>query len=127
MFLATLYHFLSKGSVGLGALPCRVVFRYRKPKTRSFGNLDRTRNDNVEYYLIEKASHLVRNLFRQGRTSVIHRQKNAEYIQTRIKVSLNPLHRIKKLRNTLESVELTLDGDEQLIGSNKGIDRQETQ
>ena len=58
---------------------------------------------------------------------VIHRQKNAEYIQTRIKVSLNPLHRIKKLRNTLESVELTLDGDEQLIGSNKGIDRQETQ
>ena len=76
----------------------------------------------------KKPRTLVRNLVSiQGRTSVIHRQKNAEYIQTRIKVSLNPLHRIKKLRNTLESVELTLDGDEQLIGSNKGIDRQETQ
>jgi hypothetical protein len=95
--------------------------------TRGFRKADAARYHGLEYLVAEKLLQIIRNLTRQIRTIVVHRQENAFDLQIVLKRVAYAVYGVEELRDTFQREEFALNGYQHRIGGDESVQREEIQ
>src|SRR6185436_6967195 len=113
--------------VAFGALAANVVKHDRLPKTGCFTQADISRYDGLEHFLLEVSLDFLDDLTGQVGPVVIHGQQNALDLQSGVQGDANSLQRSHQLRDTLQRHVLALNGNQNSLRRNQGIESQDSQ
>src|SRR5512140_578469 len=121
-------HQLSRhAEIGLGADRSDVVQYDWFPKAWCLGEPNVARNDGVEDFGAEIFTGVGDDLAREVKAGVVHGEQDALDGQVGINGLLDSVDRIEELRQSLESVVLALDRDENGVGCGEHVDGEEAQ
>ena len=109
-------------NVGQGSRGTRVVGENRLAVRRSLREPHRPRDHGGQHDVAKVLPHLLDHLGRQPGPAVVHREENRTHPQVRVQVLGNQVDRAKQLGDTLEGVVLALDRQQELTGSNQGVE-----
>src|SRR6185312_6739885 len=96
------------------------------PEAWRFREPDLSRNDGVEHLGTKVFACIGGNLAREVKPRVVHGQQDAVNGEVSVHPSLNHVHRVQQLRQSLESVVLALNRDQDGIRRRQHVDGEET-
>ena len=113
--------------VGLGALRIGPVEGDRQAVARCLRQPDAAGDDRLEHGVVEVMLHLGRDLARQVRPGVEHREQHARDLELGMEMVADQVHRREELRQALERVVLALDRDEDRVRGRQRVDREQAE
>ena len=115
------------GECGVRGGPGRVrrVVRDRLAVAGRLGESNVARDDGIEHAVTQMPPDFTRDIGRELRPSVVHRQDHALEGEVRVQVITNEFEGGKQLRQSFQGVVLTLERDQNRIGGGQGIHGQE--
>src|SRR5689334_17949451 len=91
-----------KLNITFGAFGTRIVRENRFAETRSFRKSNAARNHGLEHLILKELFQIRRNLARQVRAVVKHREQNAFDFERMLKSRADSLDRVHELGNSFE-------------------------
>jgi hypothetical protein len=114
-------------NIALCAPRTGVVSQNRLPKAGRFRQSNAAWNHCAEDLFLEKAFKVSGNLASEVGPVVEHSEQDAFNTKGMLKGIANAVHGVEQLRYTLQREELALDGDEDGVGSDEGVESEKVQ
>lgn len=113
--------------IGFGAARAGVVGQDGFPEAGGFGEPDTTRHDGTEYFVFEEFTEVGLDLPGQVGSIVVHGQKNTFDAEAGIEGLFDAVDGVDELGDALEGKEFALNGDEDGVGGDERIQREEVE
>ena len=95
--------------------------------TGGFSETDGSGDDGAEDLFSEVGAQILTDLLAEAGAGVVHGEDNSEHGEAGVEFSLlNPFDQIENLAHSFQGKVLALDGDENLVGGDKGAGHEET-
>ena len=95
--------------------------------TGGFGETDGSGDDGAEDLFSKMGAEILTDLLAQAGAGIVHREDNSEDGEGGVEFSLfNPFDQAENLAHSFQGKVLALDGDENLVGGDKGAGHEET-
>ena len=89
------------------------------------GDADVARDGSVEGFVFEVFSDFGEDLGGEGSTFVVHGGEDAEELEVRVHGFADEFHGFEELGDTFKGVKFGLDGEEEVVGGDHAVDREE--
>ena len=118
---------LRESDIALGAFGADVVQKNRFAVAGSFGQPDASRDYGFEDLVAKELLEVIGYLAGQVGPVIVHREKHAFHPKRVAEAIPDAIHRVEQLRDAFQRKELALDRDEDGIGRNERVQRQQVE